>query len=286
MEHKKTWSIALMCQLFGVRRNGYYNYQKRHRNKPVAPARQEMLSLVKQIAESSKYCYGSRRMQKALNVLGYAAGRNKTRGLMKEAQIQVRYRKKYKVTTNSYHKNPVHENVLNRQFIMQGPNQAYASDITYIWTQEGWLYLAIVIDLYSRKIVGWSMSSRMKASLVCDALKMAIWQRRPATGLIVHTDRGAQYASDAYRQLLKTYGYIGSMSRKGNCWDNAVSESFFSRLKQERVQWRYYQTRKEAQQDILDYITMFYNPVRLHSFLGYSSPNQYESNWINLKKAA
>ena len=158
--------------------------------------------------------------------------------------------------------------------------------MTYIWTREGWLYLAIVIDLYSRKIVGWSMSSRMKAKLVIDALRMAIWQRKPEKGLIVHTDRGSQYASHEYRKLLNAHGLVGSMSRKGDCWDNAVAESFFGSLKNERVHWRNYQTRYEAQQDILNYITMFYNSYRLHSYLGYQSPNQYEQEMVKLQKVA
>jgi putative transposase len=169
---------------------------------------------------------------------------------------------------------------------VDAPNKAYVSDITYIWTREGWLYLAIVIDLYSRKIVGWSMSSRMKAKLVIDALRMAIWQRKPEKGLIVHTDRGSQYASHEYRKLLNAHGLVGSMSRKGDCWDNAVAESFFGSLKNERVHWRNYQTRYEAQQDILNYITMFYNSYRLHSYLGYQSPNQYEQEMVKLQKVA
>ena len=143
---------------------------------------------------------------------------------MQEAGIQVKHRKKYKVTTDSNHPLPVFENQLNRQFTVARPDQVYVCDITCIWTQEGWLYLAVVIDLFSRKVVGWSMSSRMKATLVCDALRMAIWLRRPPPGLIVHSDRGSQYASKAYRNLLKAYGFIGSMSRLGNCWDNTVAE--------------------------------------------------------------
>ncbi len=205
---------------------------------------------------------------------------------MREAGIQVRHRKKYKVTTNSDHKQPVFENVLNRQFSVSQPNQAYASDITCVWTQEGWLYLAVVIDLFSRRIVGWSMSSRMKSNLVCDALKMSVGQRQPAPGLIVHSDQGSQYASHAYRKLLENNNFIGSMSRKGNCWDNSVVESFFGSLKQERVQWHHYQTRYEAQQDILNYISMFYNSHRLHSYLDYRSPIQFEAEMAELKKVA
>lgn len=159
-----------------------------------------------------------------MNGLGYPIGLKKTKRLMKEAGIFVRYRKKYKVTTNSKHKKSLFENILNRQFTVASPDLAYVSDITFINTQEGSLYLAVVIDLFSRKIVGWSMSSRMKAGLVCDALKMAIWQRKPKRGLIVHSDRGSQYASHDYQKPLKMYGYVGSMSRKGGCWDNAVNE--------------------------------------------------------------
>ncbi len=205
---------------------------------------------------------------------------------MKEAGVQVRHRKKYKVTTNSNHKQPVFENKLNRQFNVTAPNQAYVGDITYIRTQEGWLYLATVIDLFSRRVVGWSMSSRMKAQLVCDALQMAIWQRRPQAGLSVHSDRGSQYASKEYRRLLKDNGFIGSMSRLGDCCVTAVAESFFGSLKQERVQWRNYQTRYEAQQDVLQYISMFYNCYRLHSYLGYKSPNQYEGEAAKIFKVA
>jgi putative transposase len=273
-----------MCQLLGVKRNGYYHFQKKL--SWVICEDEALKEWIKKIAESSKNSYGSRRMKKALNTLGFTVGRGKTRRLMKDASVYVRYRKKYKVTTNSHHNKPLFENVLNRQFRVEKPDQAYVSDITYLWTQEGWLYLAVVIDLYSRKVVGWSMNVRMKASLVCDALRMAIWQRKPKLGLLVHSDRGSQYASHAYRQLLALHGCVGSMSRKGNCWDNSVAESFFGHLKQEQVQWQNYQTRLEAQQDVLNYIAMFYNPYRLHSYLGYQSPNQFEKQGVYLEKVA
>lgn len=187
-------------------------------------------------------------MQRALNALGYSVGRRKTRSLMREAEVRARYRKKYKVTTDNNHKQPVFENVLQRQFTAEGPDQAWVSDLTYIWTQEGWLYLTVFIELVNREVVGWSMSSRMKTKAVTDALHMALWRRRPAPGLIVHSDRGSQYASKAYRQLLKT--------------------------------------RTEAQQDILDYIAMFYNSRRLHSVLDYRSPNDFGTAMAELKKAA
>ena len=284
-QHKKTWPIDRMCHLLGVTRSGYYGYQRRG-GESVDFYHQELLEAVRDIAKATEDSYGSRRMKKALNILSYPVSRNKARKLMKDADVQVKHRKKYKVTTNSNHKQPLFENVLKRQFDVGRPDQVYVEDITYLWTQEGWLYLAVVIDLYSRKVVGWSMGSRMKAQLVCDALKMAIWQRRPNAGLVVHSDRGSQYASKDYRRLLNAHGIVGSMSRKGDCWDNAVAESFFGSLKQERVHWRNYQTRFEAQQDVLDYISMFYNSYRLHSYLGYMSPNQYEADMAEMKKAA
>ena len=225
-------------------------------------------------------------MKRALNALGYPVSRTKARKLMREAGVIVRHRKKYKATTDSNHKKPVYENVLNRDFKRDELDEAYVGDITYIWTQEGWLYLAVVIDLCSRKVVGWSMSSRMNSGPVCDALTMAIWNRQPKEGLICHSDRGSQYASTKYRKLLKSNGFIGSMNRKGNCWDNSVAESFFGTLKQELIQWRHYQSRNEAQQDILEYIVMFYNNTRLHSYLDYVSPNTFEKQMDNMKIAA
>lgn len=266
----------MQCQVLGVSRSGYYHYQAKIANKPDDPEHQEMLAWVEDIAKASDYTYGSRRMKKALNALGFPVSRNQARKLMRETQVPVRHRKKYKVTTNSNHEHPVFDNVLERQFDVSQPDQVYASDITYVWTPEGWLYLAVVIDLCSRKVVGWSMGSRMNARLVCDALKMALWRRRPKAGLIHHSERGSQYASKAFRKPLKAHGITGSMSRKGDCWDNAVVESFCGTLKQERVQWRSYPTRYEAQQDILEYISMFYNSHRLHSYLGYMSPNDFE----------
>lgn len=284
-QHKKTWPVDLMCQLLGVTRSGYYGHQRRGGDR-FDPYHQELLEAVRDIAKATEDSYGSRRMKAALNALSYPVSRNKARKLMKEAGAQVKHRKKYKVTTNSDHKQPVFDNVLDREFDVDQPDQAYVGDITYLWTQEGWLYLAVIIDLYSRKVVGWSMGSRMKAQLVCNALRMAIWQRRPGPGLVVHSDRGSQYASKDYRRLLKAHGFVGSMSRKGDCWDNAVAESFFGSLKQERVHWRNYQTRLEAQQDVLNYISMFYNSYRLHSYLGYMSPNQYEADVAEFRKAA
>ena len=283
--HKKTWPVGVQCKVLGVCRNSYYSYQRRQALRPPDPEQDVLLHWVKRIAKASDDTYGSRRMKEALGALGYVVSRDKARNLMRETGVEVRFKKRFKITTNSHHQLPLFENVLDRQFEVAKPDQVYVSDITYIWTQEGWLYLAVVIDLFSRRIVGWSIRSRMTARLVCDALTMAIWQRRPAPGLIHHSDRGSQYASHLFRKLLADYHIIGSMRRKGNCWDNSVAESFFGSLKQERVQWRHYQTRHEAQQDVLQYI-LFYNSQRLHSCLDYKSPNQYESEMAILKKAA
>ena len=197
-----------MCQVLGVYRSCYYSYQKSEA-RTVDPVHLDMLEWVVAIAESSKYSYGSRRMKRALNALGFPVSRTKARKLMKEAGVQARHRKKFKVTTDSKHEKPIYKNLVNREFDRKEKDEVYVGDITYIWTQEGWLYLAVVIDLYSRKIVGWSMSWRMHSKLVCDALTMAIWNRQPKEGLICHSDRGSQYASKKYRKLLKTNRYLG-----------------------------------------------------------------------------
>ena len=284
---KKAFSVDMMCQLLGVTRSGFYSHQQREKTKLDNSEHEELLYWVKKIAASSRFTYGTRRIKKALNAMGYPLGRRKARALMQKAQVFVRYRKKYKITTNSDHRKPVFENVLNRQFQAMKPDRAYVSDITYIWTHEGWLYLTVIIDLFSRKVVGWDMSSRMRADTVCNALTMATWRRKPKAGLIVHSDRGSQYASNQYRSLLDKHHFVGSMSKKGDCWDNSVAESFFARQREKRVHWCNYQTRQEAKQDILNYITMFYNSQRLHSSLGYMSPNQFENRyWDLIKKVA
>ena len=275
-QHKNTYPISLQCQVLGVSRQAYYHYIKVTANKQKTTEHQEMLEWIKELALKTDFTYGSRRMTRALNTLSYGVSRHKVIKLMREAGISVRRKKKYKATTDSKHQNPVFPNVLQREFSVSKIDQAYVSDITYIHTREGWLYLAVVIDLCSRKVVGWSTHKRMTAKLVCDALKMALWQRRPEPGLIHHSDRGSQYASNVFRKLLKDNKIIGSMSRKGNCWDNAVAESFFGSLKQERVQRYDYRTRYEARQDIVQYISMFYNSYRLHSTLDYLCPNEYE----------
>lgn len=224
-------------------------------------------------------------MSRQLRDEGQDVGRYRARSLMNKAGVAVKYRKKFKKTTDSNHKLPVAPNLLDRKFSVDRPNAVWCSDITYLWTMQGWLYLAVVIDLCSRKAVGWAMDAHMKTSLVKEALSMAYWRRKPSKGLIHHSDRGSQYASFEYQQLLGSYGMLCSMSRKGDCWDNAVAESFFHSLKTEWIKDTIYSARDRARRDVIDYIEMFYNSKRLHSFIGYKNPNDFEKQ-IQLSEAA
>jgi putative transposase len=209
---KKAYPVKMLCRLMGVGRSSFYDWEQRQEHGPD-PQRAELIDWVRDLAESADHTYGSRRMAKALRALGYPVGRYQARSLMREAGVWVRYRRRYRVTTDSNHRQPVFPNQLEREFVVAEPNRVWAGDITYVWTQEGWLYLAVVIDLYSRKVVGWSMGKRLTSTLVCDALRMGLWARRPAKGqLIHHSDRGVQYASKAFRGLLNAYGLQGSMS--------------------------------------------------------------------------
>jgi len=233
---------------------------------------------MKALFAASRDSLGSRTMTENLRLEGFEIGRDKTRRLMKKLQLKVKQKRKYKVTTDSKHNFPVAKNVLNREFSPSAPNQAWGTDITYLWTQQGWIYLAVVIDLYSRRVVGWSIDRRMKKALVIRALMMAINLRKPPPGLIHHSDRGSQYASHDYQKILKQHGMVCSMSRKGNCWDNAPVERFFSSLKREWSGDRWYRTRQEAIADIREYVAVYYNSKRLHSTLGYTTPMNYEKN--------
>jgi putative transposase len=195
---------------------------------------------------------------------------------MRKAGVECKQRRRYRITTDSRHRLPVAENVLNRDFSAQDVNQKWVADLTYLWTQEGWLYLAAVLDIFSRRIIGWALAGHMREALVEDALQMALGRRNPSKGLLHHSDRGVQYASGAYQACLQQAGIVISMSRKGNCWDNSVMERFFGSLKSERTDHVIYSTREEAKTDVIDYIEMFYNSQRLHSSLGYVTPLQFE----------
>ena len=246
---------------------------------------ERLIPIVKAAHKASRGTYGARRIAEEIKATGTPCGRYKAGSLMKLAGVAAKQKRQFKATTNSKHNLPITPNLLNRQFEVVEANKVYVSDITYIWTQEGWLYLAVVIDLFSRQVVGWSLSNRMTTRLIMDALRMAIWRRMPAIGLLFHSDRGSQYCSKKFQKMLKTCGMVSSMSRKGNCWDNAVAESFFGSLKTERVFFTNYTTREEARRDVVDYIEMFYNCNRRHSYLRYMSPREFEKLWF-LKKAA
>jgi putative transposase len=276
-ENQQHWPVVVVCEVLGVSRSGFYAYQRRQ----AVPARRgeeiDLLERIKSIAEKTHYSYGSRRLTKQLQDEGYHVGRFKVRRLMKQAAVSVaRPRRRAPHTTDSRHGYAVAPNILERNFDVAAPNVAWCGDITYVWTAEGWLYTSVLVDLYSRKVVGWAMSDHVDTQLVTNALTMALGRRQPRAGLIHHSDRGSQYASQAYRGLLAAHGIEGSMSGKGDCLDNAVAERFFGSLKCERTSKRSYRTRQEARDDIIDYIEMFYNSWRKHSYLGYVSPNAYE----------
>ncbi len=263
--------------MLGVGRSGFYDYQRRQAAPALSREEIDLLERIKAISEKTNHSYGSRRMAKHLQDDGYDVGRFKVRRLMKQAGVSVEGRRRRgPKTTDSRHGFGVAPNLLERNFDVMAPNVAWCGDITYLWTEEGWLYTSILLDLYSRKVVGWAMSDHIDTQLVTNALEMALGRRQPDAGLMHHSDRGSQYASHAYRGLLADNGIACSMSGKGDCLDNAVAERFFGSLKRERTSTRHYLTRQEARDDIIDYIEMFYNSWRKHSYLGYVSPNEYE----------
>lgn len=276
--------MTLLCKVMRVSRSGFYSWKKREKS-PRQQERERLIPKVKEIHRQSKKSYGARRISEDLEAQGESCGRTKAGTLMKLAGVAAKQKKKFKATTDSKHDMPVALNLLERNFEVPEPDRIYCADITYIWTAEGWLYLAIVLDLFSRQIVGWSMSTRIKKELVINSLRMAIWRRRPAPGLIFHSDRGSQYCSKDFQKMLKENDMLSSMSRKGDCWDNSVAESFFGSLKKERVFDCTYSTREEARRDIVDYIEMWYNSRRRHSYLGYLSPKEFEKV-MAMKKAA
>jgi transposase InsO family protein len=258
-----------------VHRSGYYNYLKQIISVPTKEEENLIIDM-KLLHKQSDKSYGSRRISEGLKAKGYNVGRYRARSLMREANLECKQRRRFRVTTQSNHAFPVAENKLDRKFTVNRPNHVWVADITYLWTREGWVYISVVLDLFSRRVVGWSIANHMREGLVHDALLLAIGRRVPKGNLMHHSDRGSQYASNDYRLLLKDHGIDVSMSRKGNCWDNAVMERFFGSLKSERTDNKIYYTREEARADVINYIEMFYNCERLHSTLGYRSPMQYE----------
>jgi putative transposase len=265
-----------MCQLLKVSRSGYYKWK----NKPLSEKEMEYQKILTEIRKihkvTNKDNYGYPRVHNELISMGYTCGRNKVARIMRENGIRSKIKVKWKATTDSNHKNPLAPNLLKQKFKFDSPNKAWVSDITYVWTKEGWLYLCMILDLYSRKIIGWSMDSRMKKELVINAIKSAYLKRKPSENIIFHSDRGSQYASRAVVQYLKNNGFRQSMSAKGNCYDNAVAESFFKTLKTECVYCQKFSNRAQAKLTVFKYIEVFYNRERRHSSLGYISPLNFE----------
>lgn len=272
-EHKHP--VSVLCRVFRVSVNGYFGWKARPESKRAIENRR-LLEEIKDVHKGRRRSYGSPRVHEELLARGITCSLNRVARIMRENSIASVSKRKFKYTTDSRHDYPIAPNLLDREFDVLRPNEVFVSDITYIATDEGWLYLATVMDLCLRRIVGWSMDKRMTKDLVIDALDMAVKDRRPGPGVLHHSDRGSQYASDDYQARLKKHGMICSMSRKGNCWDNAVMESFYRSLKVECVYLQKYKTREEARRDIFKYIELFYNRVRRHSYLGYLSPDEYE----------
>ena len=273
--HKSEFPIYLMCRVLDVSRSGYYAWLRHPESKRDKDDKALSLEIL-EIHQESFCTYGSPRVYRELKRRGKHIGEKRIVRLMRKDGLKAKTKRKFKVTTDSKHHFPVAPNLLNREFTPEEPNQKWASDITYIWTAEGWLYLAVVMDLFSRAIVGWSMSERMNRELVIDAFVMATKRRNPPSGLLHHSDRGSQYASADYQDILAKHGAICSMSRKGNCWDNAPVESFFGTLKREHVFHNRYLYRAQARQSIFVYIEQFYNRKRIHSALGYKTPSEME----------
>lgn len=270
-EHRDLFAVNRMCRLLEVSRTGYCQWRTRPPSaRSVANGRLDVQ--VAALHAASGRSYGRDRIVRGLHQQGLQVGHERVRRSLVRQGLRSVYKRPYRVTTDSNHRKPVAPNVLDRRFDGWQINQAWVADITYVSTAQGWLYLAVILDLASRRIVGWSMSDRLKADLVCRALVSAFWRRKPPPGLIMHSDRGSQYASKSYRDLIQDFRMTPSMSRKANCWDNSAMESFFKTLKVERVYQLRYDTRAQARLDIVNWIEGFYNRERLHSSIGYQAP--------------
>ena len=274
-EHANTFGVTAMCRTLGVSRSGYYAWRTRPAS-PRAVANARLLQQIQEIHARSRENYGAVKTWRALLAAGEACGRHRVARLRQAHGIQAKRLRRFRSIYRPRNSEPTPTNLLNRQFTAPAPDRVWAGDITFVPTREGWLYLAVLLDLYSRRVVGWAMSATMNRALVIDALTMAIAHRRPDAGLIHHTDQGVLYATSAYRAILTEHGMIPSMSRKGDCYDNAVVESFFSNLKNELTWHCRFQTRDAARASIFDYIEVFYNRQRLHETLDYISPVRYE----------
>jgi len=275
-ENMETFEVGVMCGILEVSRSGFYAWRERPESKRALES-VRLGALVEKVHEESRKNYGVPRVHAALRALGEKCGRHQVARLMREKDLHGRVRRRYRTTTKADARHRVAPNLLQRDFSAERPDQVWVGDITYLWTREGWLYLAVLLDLHSRGVVGWSMSERMPVELTLAALAMAVGRRGPAAGLIHHSDRGSQYTAKAYQQRLLELGARPSMSRKGNCYDNAVPESFHHSLKTELMDEMPFRTRAEARAKVFDYIEVFYNRLRLHSTLGYVSPAEFEA---------
>lgn len=275
-DHRREFRVEKMAVVLKCSRSGYYRWVRNGFGGQKYQEQETLLSQILAVFKKSRKTYGARRISKELKRSGVHAGRRRVSELMRENNILPKTVKKFKATTNSNHNHPVSPNLLNREFCVDAPNRVWVSDMTYIWTSEGWLYLAAIKDLYSGRIVGWAMDKQMTQQLVINALHQAAGRQHPPRGVILHSDRGVQYAAKKYRNVLKSYGFRQSMSRKGDCWDNAPMESFFGTLKTELVYHENYKTRAEARASIFEYVESFYNRIRLQKRLGYLSPEDYE----------
>lgn len=274
-EHRKDYPIGIMCRLLSVSRSGYHLWIKRKLSAREFENRR-LLEVIVFHYKKSKRTYGLPRILGAIRRQGLNVNKKRVARLMRENNIKAKTKRRFKVTTVQNSKAAASENILNQNFTASSENKIWTGDITYLWTKEGWLYLAIVMDIYSRKIIGWSINSSLSTELVIRALMMALVHRNAKRGIIFHSDRGSQYTSSAFREILKNYGIVQSMSSTGNCYDNAITESFFHTLKTELTYWEKYQTREEAKRSIFEYIEINYNRRRLHSSLGYLSPVEFE----------
>ena len=275
LENRSQFVVGKMCKTLGVSRSGYYDWAVRERSKR-AVENDRLIFEIKRAYDKNRKVYGSPRITDELKADGFTCSKNRIARLMRRYGIVAKTKRKFKITTHSKHNLPIARDLIKRDFYPKAPNRIWGSDITYIRTEEGWLYLAVIMDLFSRMIVGWSMKDRLYCEIVLDAFNQAFWRRNPAPGLILHSDHGIQYAGREFRAVLKANNVMCSMSRTGNCYDNACLESFFHTLKTELVYDKKYYTRKEAQSSIFEYIEVFYNRQRRHSLLQNKSPEQFE----------
>lgn len=275
------YALAELCGVLDVSISGFRAWKRGGTPQRKRLTANQTLAMIRAIHAEFKGAYGSPRIVRELRQRGYTASKERVERLMREHGIRARHKRRYRVTTDSKHGLPIAPNLLDRKFEPAAPNQVWTADITYLWTAEGWLYLAVVLDLFNREVIGWSLKPRMTTDLATDALTMAWFRRRPAPGVLHHSDRGSQYASMAYQGKLAEYGMTCSMSRKGNCWDNSPTESWFNSFKNERYHGTRYATQAEMTAASFEYIEVFYNRKRQHSTLGYKSPVQFLNHWIS-----